>query len=142
MKRLLSELFFNARSLPESGAKATALQTLTRWPGGFAHRKSSWTAPAERSGDGAFAWHERLRIDSRLTQKRVALRVPPLHDARDSTESQRDSALKPNVARDELCWVTGREWPQPQRGCGRSRSPITGLRRVHRRRFSRARGCA
>ena len=36
----------------------------------------------EHRGDGAFAWHERLHIDSRLTQSGVALRLPPHSMAR------------------------------------------------------------
>ena len=43
---------------------------LARWPGVLEHRQSSWTAPAEHRGDGAFPWHERLRNASRLTQAR------------------------------------------------------------------------
>ena len=69
-------------AFPEIGAKATALQTLARWPGILELRQSSWTAPAKPRGDGAFAWHERLNIDTRLTQSGVALRfAPALQDA-------------------------------------------------------------
>ena len=35
-------------------------------------------------------------------------------------ESQRDSAPKPRVARNELPWVIVRQTAQPQRGCGQS----------------------
>jgi hypothetical protein len=51
--------------------------TLARWSGVLELHQSTWTAPAEHGGDGAFAWYERLRIDSRLTQSGVALRLPP-----------------------------------------------------------------
>lgn len=49
---------------PESGAKATALQTLARLPGVLANRQSSWTAPAKPRGDGAFAWPEQETFDA------------------------------------------------------------------------------
>src|SRR6185436_18022296 len=34
------------------------------------------------------------------------------------SQSQGDCVLQPRVARNELPWVDGGEWPQPQRGCG------------------------
>src|SRR5882724_1046546 len=39
-------------------------------------------------------------------------------------ESQRDSATKPRVARDELPWVKVAGASQPQRGCGRVALPL------------------
>ena len=63
---------------------------------------------SEHRGDGAFAWHERLRIDSRLTQSGVALRLPPHSMMR----LQLPSAIKLREA--------------------------SGLRRVHRRFFRSA----
>src|SRR5437667_8731967 len=41
-----------------------------------------------------------------------------------SGESQRDSATKPRVARDELPWVKVAGVSQPQRGCGLVALPL------------------
>ena len=64
------------------------------------------------------------------SQMRKALETSPRHNVRTCCgsqtalrQSQRDCGLQPKVARNELPWVTMRNWIQPQRGCGK---PIEG----------------
>src|SRR5678815_3242374 len=98
------------------------------------HCTSFWSAPAERSGDGPLVGSE----ERRQFERGVALRLPPhsktlsvyrRFNLQDWTrisaganqvleeclflESQRDSATKPRVARNELPWVTGAQNNNP-----------------------------
>src|SRR5258707_12239031 len=50
-------------------------------------------------------------------------------DGASFNESQRDSATKPRVARNELPWVTAINNTQPQRGCGCVRMGLHAIRK-------------
>ena len=50
-------------------------------------------------------------------------------------KSQRDFALQPKVARNELPWVNGPTNPQPQRGCVNLSYAAIPVRRLHPFRF-------
>jgi len=114
---------------------ATCRPTLRAIPARPAFQFASWTAPAKRSVDGAFARPQEPRAfeDRRPHESGVALRFPPQSMTPRATPMRDRSGNPKGIESSSSGLASPRAYPgsvskrnhQPQRGCGLSLLPAT-----------------